>query len=64
MNKTRTTNRKDYIAVDIKNLSALLSCGETSAKKIAEEAEARINIGRRVLYSVDKVRNYVNSIAI
>ena len=34
----------------------MLSCGHTTAKKIGEDAGARIIIGRRVLYSVNKIK--------
>ena len=44
-------------------LTAMLSCGAATAKKIAAEAEARIVIGRRVLYSVQRVKDYINQIA-
>jgi len=62
MNKTFNRNDPDVIAVDIEKLSAILSCGCATARKIGEQAEARIFIGRRVLYSVNKVRKYLDSI--
>ncbi len=63
MNKTFNRNDPDVIAVDIEKLSAILSCGCATARKIGEHAEARIFIGRRVLYSVNKVQKYLDSIA-
>ncbi len=51
------------LAVDVDKLAAMLSCGHVTARKIGEYANARIVIGRRVLYSVDKVRDYLNNIA-
>ncbi len=63
MNKTFNRNDPDVIAVDIEKLSAILSCGCSTARKIGEQAEARIFIGRRVLYSVNKVQKYLDSIA-
>lgn len=59
MNKTKTRNPDYLIAVDIDKLSAMLSCGHATARKIGEQAEARILIGRRVLYSVSKVQKYL-----
>lgn len=59
--KQRETSYK--VAVDIEGLAGLLSCGETTARRIGADAEARINIGRRVLYSVDKVQEYIKRIA-
>ena len=63
MNKTFNRNDPDVIAVDIEKLSAILSCGCATARKIGEQAEARIFIGRRVLYSENKVQKYLDSIA-
>ncbi len=37
----------------------MLSCGHATARKIGEQAGARIVIGRRVLYSVEKVKEYL-----
>lgn len=59
MNKTILRETKAPLTVDIEGLSAMLSCGRATARKIGEQAEARICIGRRVLYSVDKVRQYI-----
>ena len=63
MNKTKIRATEQPIAVDIEGLSARLSCGRATARKIGEQAEARIFIGRRVLYSVSKVQKYLESIA-
>jgi hypothetical protein len=41
----------------------MLSCGADTAKKIADLAEARIIIGRRVLYNVNKIQKYLDAIA-
>lgn len=51
------------LAVDIKGLAGLLNCGQATARKIGEQSKARICIGRRVLYSVEKVQKYVHDIA-
>lgn len=59
MKKTTERETTEQIAVDIQKLSAMLSCGLATARKIGEQAGAKIIIGRRVLYSVDKVRNYL-----
>lgn len=59
MNKTLYRETKTPVTVDLEGLSAMLSCGHATARKIGEQAEARICIGRRVLYSVDKVRKYI-----
>ena len=64
MRKTKERETDQLLAVDIEKLSAMLSCGQASAKKIGEDAGARIVIGRRVLYSVSKVSRYLDAIAI
>ena len=49
MRKTTEYKIENRLAVDIEGLMAMLSCGEVTAKKIADYAEARVIIGRRVL---------------
>lgn len=63
MNKTINRHEPDVMAVDIDKLSAILSCGHATARKIGEQAEARIYIGRRVLYSVSKIQKYLDAIS-
>ena len=63
MMPTKRTETTTKIAVDIEGLATMLSCGQATAKKIAEDAEARISIGRRVLYSVHKIEQYLERIA-
>lgn len=63
MNKTKDRLTAEPLAVDIERLSAMLSCGHATARKVGEQAQARVVIGRRVLYSVDKVRHYLNRLA-
>ena len=63
MRETKNRVTENRIAVDIEGLSAMLSCGNATAKKTGEDAHARITIGRRVLYSVHKVEEYLNNIS-
>ena len=44
MNKTLFRESNEQITVDIEKLSAMLSCGRATARKIGEQAEARICI--------------------
>ena len=64
MRRTKDRNTNHAIAVDIEELAAMLSCGLDTARRIGEEAEAKIVIGRRVLYSVVKVERYIEGIAV
>ena len=59
MNKTKIRATEQPIAVAIEGLSARLSCGRATARKIGEQAGAKILIGRRVLYSIEKVKKYL-----
>jgi len=61
---TSNSDFDGYLTVDIRGLKAMLSCGHQTAVRVAKSAKARIVIGRRVLYSVPKIKAYVESIAI
>ena len=63
MNETIKRETDVKITVDIDGLAAMLSCGHATARKIGEQAGARIVIGRRVLYMVDKVYKYLDALA-
>lgn len=62
MNKTKCRKTDQSITVDIEKLAAMLSCGHATARKIGEQAGARIVIGRRVLYSVERIKSYLASL--
>ena len=63
MRQTKEREAKQMLTVDIERLAAMLNCGLTTARKIGEDAGARIVIGRRVLYSVSKVEKYLEAMA-
>ena len=63
MRQTTQREAARLLADDIDGLAAMLSCGQATARKIGEDAGARILIGRRVLYSVDRVQRYLDAIA-
>ena len=48
MRKTTEYKAENRLTVDIEGLMAMLSCGEVTAKKIADYAEARVIIGTTV----------------
>ena len=62
MNKTTQRKTDQQITVDVEKLAGMLSCGRATARKIGEQAGARITIGRRVLYSVDSVKKYLETL--
>lgn len=50
------------ITVSEKELREMLSIGRGLAIQIGEESGARIRIGGRILYRVDKVIEYIDSL--
>ena len=64
MRKTTEYNTENRLTVDIEDLMAMLSCGAVTARKIADYAEAKIIVGRRVLYNVDKIEKYLDAMAV
>lgn len=65
MNKTRKSglDTTKKILLDTLELQEILSCGRASAVKIGTCANAKILVGRRVLWNREKVRNYLDSVA-
>lgn len=51
------------LAVTTNELQALLGCGRKSAVDVGELAEARIQLGKRVLWNVQKVQTYLDLIS-
>lgn len=51
------------LAVSTEELQEMLGCGRHTATRIGESAEAKIRIGRRVMWNVDKVRTFLGMIA-
>ena len=64
MRKTTEYNTENRLTVDIEGLMAILSCGAVTARKIADYSEAKIIVGRRVLYNVDKIKKYLDAMAV
>lgn len=48
------------ICVNMETLTALLDCGRPTAEQIAIQSGAKIKIGRRSLYNVEKIKNYID----
>ena len=66
MKKTTQFNQNKEItpeAVDTVRLQELIGAGRATAVKIGTEAGARIQIGRRVLWNVPKIRKYLEKIS-
>ncbi len=52
------------LAVDTEGLQAIVGCGHATAVKIGEAANAKILVGKRVLWNVAKVSEYLYSISV
>lgn len=63
MRRTKHSDAANRLAVDINELAAMLSCGKATARKIGEGAGAKIRIGRRVLYSISKIEDYIENLS-
>lgn len=64
----KRTNRglegsKPDVLVDLKGLQMMLNCGRMTAQNIAKGAEASVIIGRRHLYNVQKIQNYLDNVS-
>ena len=67
MRATKQFNNVDTqskIAINTDELQAMLSCGRYSAVQIGEAAGARIQIGKRIFWNVEKIKSYINSISV
>ena len=67
MRATKQLNYLDTpgkITINTNELQAMLSCGRYSAIQIGEAAEARIQIGKRIFWNVEKIKSYINSISV
>lgn len=63
MNKTKTMENAMKVTVNAENLASMLDCGRATAVKIGTDAGARIQIGKRVLFKMDKVEKYLETLS-
>lgn len=56
--------KRERIAVNTKELQAMLGCGRKTAVDIGEQAGAKIQIGRRVLWNPIVVKEYIAQISL
>lgn len=50
------------LAVCAESLASMLDCGRATAVKIGTEAGARVQVGRRILFKVDRVEKYLEGL--
>ncbi len=66
MRKTQKSNlieTSEKLAVDTEELKNMLGCGRPTAVEIGSQAQARIEVGKRVLWNLRKIQKYLDSIA-
>ena len=56
-------NVSNKLAVDTNELRSMLCCGRDTAVRIGTEAKARLQIGKRVLWNVRRVQDYLDTIS-
>ena len=59
----KTVFTEHDLTVDTAKLQSLLNCGRQSAVEIGVAAGARSCVGRRVLWNVSKVKDYLNQVS-
>ena len=63
MNRTAPQILENAITVPEKTAQQMLGCGLASTRRIGKEAGARIKVGSRVLYRVDRLRAYIEALS-
>lgn len=63
MRKQNEVHTDIKLSVTASTLAGMLDCGEFTARKLGDKAGARIKVGKRVLYSVDKIAEYLVAVA-
>ena len=58
-----SSNYLNPISVDTNGLQTILSCGRSTAVQIGTEAQARVMVGKRVLWNIAKVQSYLDAVS-
>lgn len=67
MRKTKnvsTAREAGRLTVTTEELQSLLGCGRKTTVEIGEQAGARVQLGKRVLWNVDKVKVYLDLVSV
>lgn len=59
--RTRRNEQSNPLLVDIEGIQSMCACGRTTAERIAKESKSKWKVGRRALYSVDKIQEYIDA---
>lgn len=60
---TKNNSFDSRITMTSEKLALSMGCGRKAAVSVGTEAGARVQIGRRVLWNVKKVQEYLNAIS-
>ncbi|WP_418417515.1 hypothetical protein [Blautia sp.] len=60
---TQFSTSSENLTVDTPRLMEMLEVGRATAVQIGTEAEARIQIGRRVLWNIKKIKKFLDEIS-
>lgn len=60
----KTTATVAYLTVSTTTLMKLLNCGKQTAIEIGNKANAKIIIGRRILWNTKLIQQYLDTIAV
>ena len=50
--------------ITTKTLTEVLHCGSVTAVKIGTDAEAKVQVGKRVLWNLPKIQKYIDVISL
>ena len=62
-NAVETADLTSCVLIDTKELQKVTSCGRDCAIKLGTAAGARVQLGRRVLWNMAKIRAYLDQIS-
>lgn len=64
MRKTiKASDTSHKLAVSAETLASMLDCGRATAVEIGTNAQARIQVGRRVLWNINKIQKYLDEVS-
>ena len=59
----REVNEPEALLVDTRTLQRITGCGRDAATKIGNDAGARVRVGKRLLWNVEKIKKYISLIS-
>lgn len=62
-NAVETADLSNCVLIDTKELQKVTSCGRDAAIRLGTAACARVQLGKRVLWNVAKIRAYLDQIS-